>query len=188
MGESSNASTNRNDLGELLVRLHGADVPANTIQVTYRVWRPHERLHAAFRADAEEQQRRGASTRTISLGRGTPEPTEAEETMRIWHDGNRVRVEYHGGARDGYYAVADEQLWWMWDERNDDPSVGRGVGEELEIMRNPTPLLSSLRFQPTGSSKVAPTGEPIQTRTWHESRASSTSLSSRHNSAPRSQS
>ncbi len=160
-GESYDASPDRGDLGELLVLLHGADVQANTIQVTYRVWRHQERLHAAFRANAEEQQRGGASTRTFSLGRGTPEPTEIEETVRIWRDGNRVRVECHGGARDGYYAVADGPLWWMWDERNgahsnqDDPSVGSGVGEELQIMRNPTPLLSSLRFQPTGSSEVA---------------------------------
>jgi hypothetical protein len=49
----------------------------------------------------------------------------------------------------------------MWDERSgahsnqDDPSVESGVGEELQIMLNPVPLLSSLRFQPTGSSEVA---------------------------------
>ena len=49
----------------------------------------------------------------------------------------------------------------MWDERNgahsnqDDPSVGSGIGEELQIMLNPVPLLSSLRFRPTGSSEVA---------------------------------
>ena len=52
-------------------------------------------------------------------------------------------------------------LWWMWEERNgartnqDDPSVGSGIGEELQIMLNPVPLLSSLRFQVTGSSEVA---------------------------------
>lgn len=81
--------------------------------------------------------------------------------MRIWRDGNRFRVEYHGGPRDGYYAVADGPLWWMWDERNgahsnqDDPTIGSGVGDQLQIMRNPTPLLSVLRFQPSGSSEVA---------------------------------
>jgi hypothetical protein len=52
-GESYNASTDRGDLGELLVLLHGADLPANTIpiQVAYRVWRHQERLHAAFCAN-----------------------------------------------------------------------------------------------------------------------------------------
>jgi hypothetical protein len=33
--------------------------------------------------------------------------------------------------------------------------VGSGIGEELQIMLNPVPLLSSLRFQPTGSSEAA---------------------------------
>lgn len=48
---------------------------------------------------------------------------EHKETVRIWRAGERVRVEHHGGERDGYYAVA----------------------EELQIMLNPVPLLSSLR-------------------------------------------
>jgi hypothetical protein len=159
--ESYGASPDPSDLGELLVLLHGADMQAKTIQVTYRVWRHQERLHAAFRANAEEQRRQGASIRTLSARRSMPEPVELEETVRIWQDGDRTRVEYHGGPRDGYYAVADGPLWWMWDERNgahsneDDPSVGSGVGEELQIMRNPTPLLSSLRFQATGRSAIA---------------------------------
>ena len=63
--------------------------------------------------------------------------------------------------RDGYYAVADGPLWWYWDEdmgarsNQDDPSVGSAIGHELEIMLNPTPLLSSLRFRVAGSSQVA---------------------------------
>jgi hypothetical protein len=160
-GEPSVASAGRAELGDLLVLLHGAEVPVSTIRVTYRVWRHQERLQAAFRADAEGLQRRGASIRRFSLGGVTPQPAEIEETVRIWRAGDRARVEYHGGPRDGYYAVADGPLWWMWDERNgahsneDDPSVGSGVGEELQIMQNPTPLLSSLRFQPSGRSEVA---------------------------------
>jgi hypothetical protein len=143
------------------VLLHDADVSATTVQVTYRVWRHQERLHAAFRAHTEEQQRRGASIQTFGLRGETPRPAELEETVRIWWDENRSRVEHHGGPRDGYYAVADGPLWWMWDERNgahsnqDDPSVGSGVGEELQIMRTPTPLLSLLRFELTGISEIA---------------------------------
>ena len=131
------------------------------MQVTYRVWRHQERLHAAFVADAQEQRRGGASISLFALGEGQPQPVEVEETVRIWRDRERARVEHHGGPRDGYYGVVDDALWWMWDERNgahsnqDDPSVGSGVGDELQIMRNPTPLLSSLRFEPTGRSEVA---------------------------------
>jgi len=150
-------SHDANELGGLLVLLHGADAPVDTVEVIYRVWRHRERAHAA---DAEEHKRRGASITSYGPGKAEPEPAEYEETVRIWRARERVRVEHHGGERDGYYAVTDGPLWWMWDERNgahsnqDEPSVGSGIGEELQIMLNPVPLLSSLRFQPTGSSKV----------------------------------
>jgi hypothetical protein len=160
-GPSDNARVDPADLGELLVVLHGADAPRGSVAVTYRVWRHEERLHAAFIADVEEQKRRGASISSFGVGKCQARPAEVEETVRIWRDGERARVEHHGGPRDGYYAITDGTLWWMWDERNgahsnqDDPSVGSGIGDELQIMLNPVPLLSSLRFQPTGSSEVA---------------------------------
>jgi hypothetical protein len=81
--------------------------------------------------------------------------------VRIWRAGERVRVEHHGRDRDGYYAVTDGPLWWMWDQRmgarsnQDDPAVGGSFGDELAVMLNPVPLLSSLRFDPTGNSHVA---------------------------------
>jgi hypothetical protein len=149
------------ELGTLLVVLHGADEPRVRVAVTYRVWRHQARLHAAFVADAEEQKRRGASIRSFGAGAGRPQPAEVEETVRIWRDRERCRVEHHGGPRDGAYAVVDGSLWWMWDPRNgahsnqDDPSVGSGIGDELEIMLNPIQLLSALRLQPTGSSEIA---------------------------------
>jgi hypothetical protein len=158
--ESPSSRCSPGDLGALLVLLHNSGLPATTAEVTYRVWRHQARLNAAFLADAEEQERTGASTRRFGYGE-TAEPVEVAETVRIWRDGDKARVEHHGGPRDGYYAVADGALWWMWDERNgahsnqDDPSVGSGVGEELQIMLNPTPLLGSLRFEPAGSSEVA---------------------------------
>ncbi len=154
-------------LGALLVLLHRADAPIETVDVSYRLWRHRQRAHAAFLADAEEQRRRGASIRSHGLGKAQSEPAEYEETVRIWRAGERVRVEHHGGNRDGYYAVTDGPLWWMWDERmgarsnQDDPSVGGSFANELEIMLNPIPLLSSLRFHPTGKSQVA--GRPTIT-------------------------
>ena len=160
-GPSDNALLDPADLGALLLVLHGADAPKGRVEVTYRVWRHQARSHAAFIADAEEQKRQGASIRSFGIGEGRLRPSEVEETVRIWRDGERCRVERHGGPRDGYYAVSDGPLWWMWDERNgahsnqDDPSVGSGVGEELQIMLNPVPLMSALRFAPTGSSEVA---------------------------------
>ena len=160
-GPSDSPRVDPADLEALLLVLHGADAPRGRVEVTYRVWRHQERLHAAFTANAQEQERRGASFTSFGVCESRPRPAEVEETVRIWRDGERARVEHHGGSQDGYYAVSDGPLWWMWDERNgahsnqDDPSVGGGIGEELQIMLNPVPLLSSLRFQPTGSSEVA---------------------------------
>jgi hypothetical protein len=151
------------ELGALLALLHGADDRFRTVQATYRTWRHDERLREAFRADVEEQKRRGASISSVSAFRrsGDPEPAETEETVRVWRDGQRVREERHGGRRDGYYGVADGPLWWFWDEsmgarsNQDNLSVGSGVGHELQVMLNPTPLLSSLRFRVAGHSQVA---------------------------------
>lgn len=150
------------ELGALLGLLHGAADPFETVQVTYRVWRHEERLVEAFRADAEEQKRRGAAISSFRFVRsGDPEPPETEETVRIWRDGQRCREEHHGGRRDGYYGVADGPLWWFWDERmgamsnQGDPRAQSGIGQELQVMLDPTPLLSLLRFHVAGNSQVA---------------------------------
>jgi hypothetical protein len=152
------------ELGALLVLLQGAADPFRTVQATYRTWRHEERLLEAFRADTEEQKRRGASISSVSAFRrtGDPGPSETEETVRIWRDGQRIREEHHGGGwRDGSYSVADGPLWWVWSEHTgamsnqDDPRVGGGVGQELQVMLNPTPLLSLLRFRIAGNSQVA---------------------------------
>jgi hypothetical protein len=161
----SSASSSRSTSGSLAAAL--AEAPVDTVEVTYRLWRHRQRAHGAFVADAEEQKRRGASITSYGLGRAQREPAEYEETVRIWRAGERVRVEHHGGERDGYYAVTDGPLWWMWDERmgarsnQEDPSVGGSFGNELQVMLNPIPLLSSLRFHPTGNSQVA--GRPTIT-------------------------
>jgi hypothetical protein len=159
-------SSDRLELGALLTLLHSADAAARTVAVTYRVWRHQARLTEAFIAAAEARKRDGASVQIVSIegtrtGDRAPEPEEREATLRIWRDGKRVRVEHHGGERDGYYAVADPPLWWMWDERmgarsnQGDPSVGNNVGQEMEIMLDPAPLLSTLYFRVTGSAEVA---------------------------------
>jgi hypothetical protein len=131
-----------------------------SVEASYRVWHHTARAHEAFVADAERRERKG-SVHTYGTRGGVPEPDEQEETLRIWRQDVKVRLEQSGGQRDGYYAVAVPPLWWMWDERigarsnEDDPSVGNHVGQELEIMLDPTPVLSCLRFRLTGSSQVA---------------------------------
>jgi hypothetical protein len=122
----------------------------------------------AFHANTEEQKRRGASIATFrAVGNTEPEPPETEETLRIWRDGQRIREEHHGGHRDGHYGVTDGPLWWSWDEHmgarsnQDDPSVASGIGQQLQFMLNPTPLLSLLHFHVVGNSQVA--GRPTVT-------------------------
>lgn len=153
------------ELGALLSLLHGAGDSFQTVQATYRTWRHNQRGAEAYRADAEERQRRGTSGSFVIArpvaGSGDPPPPVTEETIRIWRDGPRLREERHGGRRDGYYGIADGPLWWFWDEQmgamsnQEDPSVGSGVGQELNVMISPTPLLSSLLFRVTGHSQVA---------------------------------
>jgi hypothetical protein len=161
------ASADGRELGALLVLLHCVDPPLETVEVSYRIWRHPARAHAAFVAHAEAQKQRGASITPYGRGTGPPVPDELEETVQIWRAGERVRVEHHGGERDGYYAVTDGPLWWVWDERmgarsnRDDSTVGGSFGDELDIMLNPVALLSSLRFEPVGVSEVA--GRPTVT-------------------------
>ena len=154
------------ELGALLALVHGAADPFRTVQATYRTWRHDERASEAFLADVEERRRGGAHIKTFSFvrsDRGDPEPqlAETEETVRIWRDGERVRQEHHGGQRDGHDGVADGPLWWFWDEHmgarsnQADPSVGSGIGQELQVMLDPTPLLSFLNFRVAGNSEVA---------------------------------
>jgi hypothetical protein len=158
IADESNDQEPDHNLGGVLSALHDAQASVRCVEATYRVWHHTGRSQEAFVADVEK---RNARSYAYSAGRGTPEPDEHEETVRIWRDGEKIRVENHGGQRDGYYAVAVPPLWWMWDEgmgarsNEDDPSVGNQVGQELEIMLDPTSLLSSLRFHLTGRAEVA---------------------------------
>jgi hypothetical protein len=140
--------------------LHDSQGSARLVTASYRIWHHTTRAQEAFVADLERRKRK-RSARACGAGLGANQPVEQEQTVRIWRDGQKVRVEHHGGERDGHYAVADPPLWWMWDERTgarsneDDPSVGNHVGQELETMLDPTSLLSSLRFDVTGNSEIA---------------------------------
>jgi hypothetical protein len=141
--------------------LHRADAPFRSVEATYRIWRHEERASAAWHAAVEEQQRRGAAISTYGPSDSSCVPLEREEVLRIWRAGDRVREEHEGGWRDGAYGVRDGNVWWSWDNREgatsnqDDPRVGRSIGEELSFMLDPTLLLGSLRFAVGGRGSVA---------------------------------
>lgn len=148
-------------LGALLELLHRADAPFTTVRATYRIWRHDQRALAAFHAEIEEEKRRGAAVGTYGLAGNASAPVEREELLRVWRSGDRFREERDGGPRDGSYGVRVGSLWWVWDVLNgassneDDPKVGSGVGEELSVMLDPTPLLGALRFRVLGHSQRA---------------------------------
>lgn len=149
------------ELGALLELLHRADESFSTVRATYRIWRHNERAAAASRAEIDDQKRRGASIVTVGLPSETPVPAERDEIVRIWRAGERVREERDGGGRDGFYGVRAGDLWWFWDPRmgassnENEPTVASGIGEELSVMLDPTPLLGSLKFAAAGRSEVA---------------------------------
>jgi hypothetical protein len=153
------------ELGGLLELLHRGGASFTTVRATYRTWRHHERLAAAFRADIEEQKRNspGAAFSTVSARSSAPAPAEQEEILRIWRDGDRIRQEREGGGwLDGAYGVRCGERWWSWNSHvgalsnQDDPKAGSsGIGEEISVMLNPTPLLGALKFAAGGRSTIA---------------------------------
>lgn len=149
------------ELGALLELLHRGDAPFTTVRATYRIWRHAERAAAAWRAEIEQQKSRGASISAFALQSGAPAPAEHEEVLRIWRDGDRAREEHEGGPRDGAYGVRSGDLWWSWDpdmgalSNQDDPKVGSGIGEQLSVMLDPTPLLGAMKFAAVGRSTIA---------------------------------
>lgn len=154
-------TTGPSELGALLELLHRADTPFRTVQTTYRIWHHDQRAMEAFQAGIEEEKRRGAAISTYGPAGEASEPAEREELLRIWRSGDRVREEREDGSRDGFYGVRVGNLWWMWDQSSgaasneDDSTVGSGVGEELSVMLDPTPLLGALRFRVLGRSQQA---------------------------------
>jgi hypothetical protein len=139
-------------LGDLLELLHGAEEPFETVAVTWRVWRHHERAQRAFLAEAERSGGRVA----IAYGPGDS-PEESTETVRVWRAGDRVREE-HG---DGSYGVTVGSTWWRWHElagaisNEDEPEVAGGVGERLSVFLSPARLLGSVRLRVIGEGEVA---------------------------------
>src|ERR1035441_375103 len=109
------AGDERVGLGALLGLLQDADSrrpPA--VRATYRIWRHEGRLREAFDADAEGRRGGRATTRLRAGGTAVPQPEEREEEISFWQQDKRVRVEHHGGPRDGHYSVADGPVWWTW--------------------------------------------------------------------------
>jgi hypothetical protein len=147
-------------LGELLALLHRADAAFDRVEASYRIWRHEQRSAAARQAQVEEEKRRGASISSFGFSDDSERPVEVEEVLRVWRAEGRFREEHAGGSRDGAYLVRDGDAWWTWDERNGAHSnegnltSGYSDGGQISLILNPTPLLGSLRFTPTGRGRL----------------------------------
>jgi hypothetical protein len=147
-------------LGALPLLLNGAANSFRTVHVTYRTWRHEQRLQEAFRANLDKQKPRAVTFGAV--GRGDPEPSETQETVRIWREGQRVRQEHHGGSRDGSYGVVDGPRWWSWGEqmcatsgRYDSGVGGGGIDRGFEVMLDPAALVGVLDLRVAGNFRIA---------------------------------
>lgn len=140
------------ELGDLLELLHGADEPFDTVTVTWRTWRHHERAHQALLAHAER-----SGGRSVTTYGSAEAPEESAEILRMWRQGECVREEHD----DGRFAVAVGSTWWLWDERSgafsneSEPEVGSGVGQQFALLLSPARLLGGIALRVTGSGEVA---------------------------------
>jgi hypothetical protein len=147
------------DARSLAALLRGAERSFQSIEWTYRVWRDPAREAEARRADAEQARRRGGAVTTYGPA-NLSELAAYTETTRFWRQGQQSRVEFHGGPRDGYYAVGDDRRWKLSDPRvgtkdhQANPTVISPLRRPLGHMLDPAPLIDLLDFRVTGWSAV----------------------------------
>ncbi len=142
--------TAMSEIGDLLELLHAADVTFGTIRARYRLWRHHERLSAAFLADAG----RSGGTVAQAVGRERA-PAESEEIVSIWRQPpDSARVERGDDESSRSYGVRHGELWWSWDptvgamSNAENRSVGSGIGEEFATLLHPHVLVAALHLTP----------------------------------------
>lgn len=86
-------------LGELLALLHRADAAFDSVEATYRIWRPEERSSAGWRALRAELA--GRPVQQLRVADDSDRPVGDERVLRIWRAEDRVRVEHECGLRNG---------------------------------------------------------------------------------------
>jgi hypothetical protein len=131
-----------------------------SVEVTYRVWRHHDRLREARYADVAAVRAHGGSVTSYGPVTGDPQAAESEAIVRDWCQGDSFRHEIHGGPQDGVIAVCAAGRWWRWHpdagvrSNEQDPSVP-GTVAGLPFMLNPERLLILAELEVTGRSEVA---------------------------------
>jgi hypothetical protein len=145
------------DRAEALLR--DAQGSFQSVQITINVWRDHRREAHARRVDIEAARRRGGSVTSYSpVCDG--ELSETVESILVWSDANRLRLEVRDGPRDGFYGVAVEDRWWTWDPRagartgESEPNAVNHLLRPFDYMLDPGHLARLLDLRLTGRSQV----------------------------------
>lgn len=148
-------------LSALFALLERPGLRFQSVQVNYRVWRRHDRLREARRADIEAVRAGGQPVTSYGPGTGDPQPSETEELVCDWRQGDGFRHEIHGGAQDSVVGVAANGVWWWWrphaggKTNAEDPSVPNPLRRGLAFTLDPEEMIGLVEFEVTGRSEVA---------------------------------
>lgn len=148
------------ELGDLLELIYGARDRWRTVRLTVRQWHHVERQQQAL--ERLNRGRGGGAVQIMSFGQSSePEPTEHEQLVRIWLDGDRAREEREGPDAFPALGIRDGDRWWQYTPKygassNEiDPDVQSGIGEEASSLLDPAHILGALRLEQIGKAEVA---------------------------------
>ena len=149
-------------LGDVLELLHSADEPKGTLRCVVRIRRETRGQEEAARRHAERSRGTASVAMVVATAEARSErPTHTESVYRLWfHGRQRVREEADDEGRTRL-GVRDGDTWWIWDDysgaiTNDgDAHHQAGIGQQVEWLLDPGPLLAVLRF---GSVRRATVG------------------------------
>jgi outer membrane lipoprotein-sorting protein len=156
------------DLGDLLVLMAGAHRSFRTLRAELRLWRHHERAHAAYMQRHGEQSG-GVSMVSFGYSPSDEEPheppaSETDERLRLWlARPDRLREESSltfGGRHVERLLVRVGEAWWSFDEvsgaqtNGGSPNHQHGASLDGTVL-DPAQLLSESSFEILGTTMHA---------------------------------
>jgi hypothetical protein len=156
------------ELGDLLVLMAGAHRSFRTLRAELRLWRDHERSHAAHMRQHEQHSgSSGMIAISYSIGseeESEPGPSEAGERIRLWlARPDRLRQEASlvaGNRHVESVLVQAGDTWWSFDPLNGahsnggDPTYSHGASIDRTVL-DPAHLLSACTFEILGRTTHA---------------------------------
>jgi hypothetical protein len=169
------------ELGALLERLHSAASSYESFRGEFRRWTHTKRSARAFEAAAEAS---GGTQITMGYAKDDGDASaETETNVRIYvRRPDRIREERDGPPGCERVVVRKGDAWWARDHyyghiTGEDSSTGFGIGEDLDIVLDPSPLPGLLELSVTGRGRIAGR-ETIRARAAPRPRPAAASFSS----------